>query len=141
MFPKANILIVDDQRELREFFRFGLREKYNVAVASEAGDAYKYMSENSVNVVLLDYNMPEIDGITALGEIKKRHPETEVIMMSGYAPADIMRTAFRMGACAFLMKPFEVDELIEIIDKALSKNTSGSGTSTRSFSNDMFDRQ
>ncbi|MBI4848440.1 MAG: response regulator [Nitrospirae bacterium] len=124
MFPKANILIVDDQRELREFIRFVLRDKYCVAVASAAEDAYKCLAECPVNAVLLDYNMPEIDGITALTEIKKRYHDMEVIMMSGYAPPDAMRKAFRLGAFAFLMKPFEVDELINTIDAALRRNAS-----------------
>jgi len=124
MFPKANILIVDDQRELREFIRFVLKDKYCVAVASAAKDAYKCLAEYQVNAVLLDFNMPDIDGITALTEIKKKYPDMEVIMMSGYAPPDTMRKAFNLGAFAFLIKPFEVDELVNTIDAALRRNAS-----------------
>ena len=117
------ILIVDDERDMRESLRLTLEDKYAVATVCEAEDAFKYMADYSVNLVLLDFKMPRIDGITALVEIKKRHPDTEVIMMTAYAPPETIRKVFSLGAFAFVMKPFDIDKLIFTIDKALLKRT------------------
>ncbi|RJQ13877.1 MAG: response regulator [Nitrospiraceae bacterium] len=119
MSVKATVLVIDDEREIRDFLYFILKDKYAVSIMTGAKESLTYMTEHSVNVVLIDYNMPGIDGITALGEIKKHYPDTEVIMMTGYAPPDTMRKAFRLGAFAFLMKPLNIEELIRTIDAAL----------------------
>ena len=120
----AKILIVDDHFEIRESLRLTLKDKYDVSTACEAQDAFMHMASCSVNIVLLDFKMPKIDGITALTEIKKRHPDTEVIMMTGYAPVDAMQKALNAGAFAFFMKPFDINKLINAIDEALQKSTS-----------------
>ena len=119
MSKTPRILIVDDERDLRESLRLTLEEKYAVATAGEAEDAFKYMADYSVNLVLLDFKMPGIDGITALGEIKRRHPDTEVIMMTAYAPPGTIQKVFSLGAFAFVMKPFDIAKLINTIDEAL----------------------
>jgi DNA-binding NtrC family response regulator len=116
---KPRILIADDQQELREYLSFILKEKYIAATAGSVKDAMRYMDDYSVNLILLDYEMPNINGIAALGEIRKRHPDTVVIMMSGYAPADIKQKAFDLGVFAFLMKPFDIDKRLNNIDEAL----------------------
>lgn len=125
MSETARILIVDDQLELRESFTFILKDRYAVATAGEAEGAFRYMADYQVDLVLLDYKMPGIDGITALREIKKRHPGTEVIMMSGYAPVDTREKALELGVFAFFVKPFDIDELLEAINEALKKRRSG----------------
>lgn len=119
------ILVVDDQPDLRTVLNLALNEKYAVATAGDAEDAFKYMTNYIVDLVLLDYEMPNINGITALGEIRKRHPDTAVIMMSGSASADITQKAFDLGVFAFFMKPFDIDKLIDTIDEALQKQVSG----------------
>jgi DNA-binding NtrC family response regulator len=118
---KTSILIVDDNQDLREYLRIILKEKYVVATAGDAEYALKYIADYSVNLILLDYEMPKMDGITALRKIKERHPDMEVIMMSGHAPADVRQKAFNMGVYAFFMKPFDIDKLINTIDEALHK--------------------
>jgi DNA-binding NtrC family response regulator len=124
MSVKATVLIIDDQRELRDFLYCILKDKYTVAMIGEAEEAFTFIAEHSVNVVLIDYNMQKIDGIPAIGEIKKRHPDTEIIMMTGNAAPDIREKAFSLGAFAFLMKPLNIGELFETIDAALPKSTS-----------------
>jgi DNA-binding NtrC family response regulator len=122
MFVKARVLIVDDQYELRESLWLILKDKYSVAIAVAAEEAFKCMDEYSFNLVLLDFKMPNMDGITALKEIKKRYPGTEVIMMTGYAPADTKQNALSLGAFAFFMKPFDINEFICTIDEAIQKS-------------------
>ncbi|MDP3297010.1 MAG: response regulator [Thermodesulfovibrionia bacterium] len=124
MQGKPKILIVDDQLELREVIRFVLKDKYLVAAVTGAEEAFKYMADNPVNLVLLDINMPKIDGITALQEIKKSHPETEIIFVTAYATLETIRKALNLGAFGFLMKPFDHDKLINIVDEALKNRDS-----------------
>lgn len=124
MQGKPKILIVDDQLELREVIRFVLKDKYLVAAVTGAEEAFKYMADNPVNLVLLDINMPKIDGITALQEIKKSHPETEIIFVTAYATLETIRKALNLGAFGFLMKPFDHDKLINIVDEALKNDGS-----------------
>ncbi len=124
MQGKPKILIVDDQLELREVIRFVLKDKYMVAAVTGAEEAFKYMADNPVNLVLLDINMPKIDGITALQEIKKSHPETEIIFVTAYATLETIQKALNLGAFGFLMKPFDHDKLINIVDEALKNDGS-----------------
>ncbi len=79
------------------------------------------MADNPANLVLLDIKMPDIDGITALGEIKKRHPETEVIMLTAYASPETINKAFLLGAFNLLFKPFDNNKLVNTVDKAFKK--------------------
>ncbi len=124
MQGKLKILIIDEQLELREVIKFALEDKYAVATVMGAEEALKYMADNPVNLVLLDIDMIKIDGITALKEIKKRYPETEVIMLSADATLETVRKAIKLGAFGFLMKPLDNEELIKIVYKALKYGAS-----------------
>jgi len=119
MQKQTEILIVDDQREVREVMRFVLKDKYSIATAGGAEEALTYLASNPVKLVLLDINMPKGDGVTILNEIKRVYPDTEVIMVTAYAPLETVRMALRLGAFGFLMKPFDVNALIKIVDDAL----------------------
>lgn len=120
MYETPRILVVDNELAQREVIGLALKDKYSVATASGAEEAFKYMADNSVDLVLLDIEMPGINGITALEEIKKRHPDTEVVMVTACATVENVRRAIRLGAFGFLAKPFDITELIEIVDKALN---------------------
>jgi len=120
MDQQTEILIVDDQHEVREAIRFILKDKYSIAMAGEVEEAFRYLEATSVKLVLLDIKMPKIDGMTALEHIKKEYPGTEVIMVTAFATLETVRKAVNLGAFGFLMKPFDVDVLIKTVDGALS---------------------
>ena len=120
MDQQTEILIVDDQHEVREAIRFILKDKYSIAMAGEVEEAFRYLEATSVKLVLLDIKMPKIDGMTALEHIKKEYPGTEVIMVTAFATLETVRKAVSLGAFGFLMKPFDVDVLIKTVDGALS---------------------
>jgi DNA-binding NtrC family response regulator len=103
-----------------------LKDKYTVVTSAEVEWALEYMAENPVALVLLDIKMPKIDGITALEEIKKRHPETEVILLTAYASLEMTQKALKLGAFGYLTKPFDKDELLAIVDRALKNRLSNS---------------
>ncbi len=124
MQGKLKILIVDDQLALRESVRMVLKDKYAVASAPGAVEALEYIAENPVDLVLLDLKMPKIDGITALQAIKKSHPETEIILLTAYVTLETIQKALKLGAFGYLMKPFDGEELLDIVDRALNNRPS-----------------
>ncbi len=119
MSGTARILVVDDHLELLEFLRYALKDRYAVATAVGVEEGLRHLSNYSVNLVLLDFRMPAANGVSALREIKTRYADTEVILMTAYAPVEVIQEAFRLGAFAFLMKPFNIDNLINTIEEAL----------------------
>ncbi len=125
MSGTARILVVDDHPELLEFLRHTLRNRYAVATAVGVQEALRHLSDYSVNLVLLDFKMPGAKGASALREIKTKCADTEVILMTAYAPVEVIQEAFRLGAFAFLMKPFDVDNLINTIEEALRNQSLG----------------
>lgn len=124
MQGKLKILIIDDELAPRESIRMVLKDKYAVAAATGVAEALGYMADNPVNLVLLDINMPKIDGITALKEIKKRYPETQIILLTAYVTLETIQKALKLGAFGCLMKPFVHDKLINIVDEALKNDGS-----------------
>ena len=118
MSKKATILLINDQLQLREFIRFMLMDKYRVASVTGIEEAFKYMADNPVNLVLINVKVARLDGIMILKEIKKRYQETEVILLTAYASLETIREAFKFGAFGFLMKPFEIDKFVNAVDEA-----------------------
>lgn len=118
MSDKINVLIVDDIPETRENVRKLLQFEPDVKVIGHAGtgeEAISMAKEMRPDVVLMDINMPDADGIMASQTITTTVPETQVIIMSVQSEADYIRRAMLAGARDFLMKPFSGDELIEAV--------------------------
>ena len=121
MDSKENILVIDDELAPRQSALMVLKDEYNVSTAASAHEGLEFMIQNPVDLVLMDVRMPEMDGITALQEIKKRHSETEVILLTAYANLDTARDAIICGAFDYLIKPFDKDELLLLVKKGLEK--------------------
>ena len=115
------ILVVDDDRSVSTGLRITLEDKYDVATAESAADAFNHMAANKVDLVLLDIKMPDMNGLEALNQIRKRHPETTVVMLTAYPTEDNINKSLEAGAQGFLSKPFELGALRDFVDKALSK--------------------
>jgi len=118
---KEKILVIDDELAPRESIRMVLKDQYNVSTAEGAHEGLKMMSEHPFDLVVMDIRMPKMDGITALQEIKKRHADTEVILLTAYASLDTARDAIRCGAFDYLIKPFDKDDILLVIKKGLEK--------------------
>ena len=115
------ILVVDDDRSVSAGLSITLEDKYDVATAESAADAFNHMAANKVDLVLLDIKMPDMNGLEALNQIRKRHPETTVVMLTAYPTEDNINKSLEAGAQGFLSKPFELGALRDFVDKALSK--------------------
>jgi response regulator RpfG family c-di-GMP phosphodiesterase len=117
----GNILIIDDELSPRESMRMVLKDQYNVVTASGGAEGLEYMENKPVDLVVLDIMMPGMDGITALREIKKRYPATEVILLTAYASIKTAKSAVRLGAFDYLTKPFDKDDLTKVVRRGLDK--------------------
>lgn len=115
---KIRVLIVDDISESRDNVAKLLRFESDIDVVGmvDSGEqAIELASQLEPNIVLMDVNMPGMDGITATTRITSRLPNTAVIMMSVQNEPDFLRRSMMAGAREFLAKPFSLDELIESI--------------------------
>ncbi len=115
-----NLLVVDDERSIRE----GCREVaqsigYTTYVADNAEHAFRVLDTNSIDVVLLDLRLPGIGGLEILKEVKRRRPETVVVVMTGYASVQSAVQAMKQGAYDYVTKPFNLEELRLILDRVL----------------------
>ncbi len=118
MSDKIRILIVDDIHETRESVRKLLQFEADLEVIGHAGtggEAIKMAKVDKPDVVLMDINMPDSDGIATSKVITTTLPETQVIIMSVQSEADYLRRAMHAGARDFLMKPFSGDELVTAV--------------------------
>ncbi|MGM0577268.1 MAG: sigma-54-dependent transcriptional regulator [Myxococcota bacterium] len=123
MAEPTRILIVDDEQSLREFLEIFLRkEGHDVATARNGEEAISRIEAGEdYHMVLTDLMMPKVDGMAVLEAVKDRSPDTQVLMMTAYATADTAIEAMKKGAFDYIQKPFRVDEIKVVIDKALSQ--------------------
>lgn len=117
---KIRVMIVDDVAETREQLRKLLTFDADIQVVAMAGsgeDAIKTVASAQPDVVLMDINLPGIDGITATGKLLEVLPTAQVVMLSVQGESDYMRRAMMAGARDFLTKPPSADELIDAIHR------------------------
>lgn len=118
MDAKANILIVDDEMGMRETLLDILADMgYHTVIAVDGHEAIQKAKENAFDVIFMDVRMPGINGVDALKEIKKIHPETAVVLMTAYAIDDRIKEAERKGAYSVLDKPLDVETIISLIEE------------------------
>ena len=117
----GKVLIIDDEIGPRESLRMIIKDKYPVKTATSAIEGLRLLSEDEFSVILLDLRMPHMDGITALQEIKRSCPDAEVLIVTAYASVDTARKAIQYGAFDYLMKPFDKDDVIKVVEKGMHK--------------------
>lgn len=118
---KHNILVIDDERSVRYSLKMVLDREYNVFLEPGATEGMFCLADNEIDIVLLDIMMKKIDGINALEMIKSSYPLVEVIMITAFASVENVQRSIRLGACDFVCKPFDKDELHETIVKAIRR--------------------
>jgi len=120
MSSKVKILIVDDESVVRQaFVRILSSERCAVEAVSNGPDALRRMREQAFDVVLLDLKMPGMDGMTVLRTIKENWPESEVIIVTGYAALESAKESVALGAFDYVAKPVGPDEVINVTNEAL----------------------
>jgi DNA-binding NtrC family response regulator len=127
---KAKILIVDDEADIRNLLTAVLDNYYDVTEAGSAAALQKTFSQEQPDVILLDVKLPDAHGLDLLPQIKKRWPDTEVIVLSGQGTITMAVEAGRRGAFNFLSKPFENEKLLADVKCAIERKEQTEENST-----------
>jgi len=118
----ARILVVDDEAIARDNVAYILEKGgFEVLTADDGDAAITLLEEQEVDLVLTDLRMKRRDGMAVLGAVRKLWPETEVIVITGYASVDTAVEAIQKGAYHYLAKPVKMDEMLALVHKALEK--------------------
>lgn len=113
------ILVVDDEAAVRSGITQVLsRQKLSVTAVADGAQALEALARQSFGVVLLDIKLPDLDGVELLRLLRQDFPETEVIMITGYPSIQGAVACIRLGALDYLVKPFRIDELEVVVQKA-----------------------
>ena len=120
---KASILIVDDEEKLRHYLKKELvRKGYEVQDAREGKEALDLLARQCAEVVLLDIALPGENGVAVLEKIRREHPLTKVIMLTGNATVETALESMKLGAYDYLTKPYDLSELCLVIDRSFAES-------------------
>jgi DNA-binding NarL/FixJ family response regulator len=115
------VLIVDDHPMVRKglsSFLDIIPELEEIGMATNGADAIQFCEQAIPDVILMDLVMPEVDGVTAIRQIKERHPDVKIIAMTSFQEEGLVRKAFESGAISYLMKDVSLDDLASAIQAA-----------------------
>ena len=121
MKKNDTILVVDDENGVRQSFNMVLKDKYNVLLAETGQEAMDIFRKNSVDLILLDILLPDIDGLDLLSKLVETDPSTEIIMVTAVNEIQSAVKAIKLGAYEYIIKPFVVDDVLTGIRRALEK--------------------
>ena len=118
----SRILVVDDEARMAGLIKMELEEHdHTVSTASDGAMALELVDRYDFDLVLTDLRMPGMDGLTLLRSVRERSPETAVVLMTAYASAQTAVSAMKEGAYDYLIKPFEMDELLIMVERIDSR--------------------
>jgi len=116
------VLVVEDDRAMRLLLKESLKNKgYYIEEAVSAEQALEKIKSESFDLVIMDVKLPGISGIDAIGKIKDTDPDTIIIVMTAYGSKDIALKAIREGAYDYFSKPFRIEEMEIVVERALEK--------------------
>lgn len=118
---KFTILIVEDEAGPRDALKMILRPFFNLLTADNAHTAMRLLRDERIDLVTLDLKLPDRQGMDLLQDIKLERGDIEVIIITGYGSLKSAMDGIRYGAAAYLLKPFNVTELIALINQTLAK--------------------
>jgi DNA-binding NtrC family response regulator len=118
----AKLLIIDDERvALKNLEHVMKKEGYDVTGTQSGQNAVKLLEEQTFDVVLTDLRMEKVDGVQILKRCRELHPDTEVVMITGFATLESAVEAMKNGAFYYIAKPFKLDEVRTIVKEAVHK--------------------
>ncbi|MBU0573652.1 MAG: sigma-54 dependent transcriptional regulator [Candidatus Margulisbacteria bacterium] len=118
---KARILIVDDERSIRDSMKMLLEGKYDLLFAEDGKTAVDLAASHKPDLILLDIRLPEMSGLDALAQIKDNDPDVDVIMVTALNTVETAVTAIKRGAYDYITKPFDIDAIQYLIERALER--------------------
>ena len=121
---KEHILVIDKEQEVGQLLlKILAKHRYEVSVVETGESALKLIARDPPHLVLLDLSLPDIDGLTLLAKLREIDNVLPVIMLSGHENVRTAVEAMKIGACNYLPKPFNNEELLVLIEKALKNRT------------------
>jgi DNA-binding response OmpR family regulator len=122
------VLVVDDNRDLGKLTSEILKERgFRVNIAFDGVSALARIKQEPYDLMILDYRLPGISGLTVLEKTQQIRPNLKTIMVSAFGNESTRARARELGAYAFLDKPFNIDGLVKVVKKTLSKGKGGIG--------------
>jgi putative two-component system response regulator len=119
--PQANILIVEDEQGPREALKLILSPYFNLYTVDRAEVAEQILATHPIDLVTLDLKLPDQPGTDLLAKIRENGHDVDVVIITGYGTLQSAIDAIRHGVSAYILKPFNVSDLLEIIKKALER--------------------
>lgn len=122
----STIMVVEDDNELREALTETLQlANFSVIKAKDGVDALQKLTDASVNLIISDIQMPNMDGQTLLKKLKSAHPDIPVMLMTAYGTIQQAVDAMRLGAVDYMVKPFEAEVLVNMVSRYATTATQG----------------
>ena len=126
MANNGRILIIEDEKSMREVLRILLEEEgYEITAASNGLEGMEYLRDDIFDLVVTDIKMPKADGFEVLKKVKELSPSTIVIMITAFGTTESTIEAMKLGAYDYIHKPFKIDEIRLIIQKAFERKNLG----------------
>ncbi|SNR95269.1 Response regulator receiver domain-containing protein [Belliella buryatensis] len=114
---KKILIVEDDVVFCRLLTKFLSRNNFEVMDAQNGRDAFELMEMNEFKLAILDYRLPDMTGLEILEKLKSKSPGSKIILITRYGDQDIANQAIEKGADAFISKPINPNELLEVINK------------------------
>ena len=118
---KPTLLVIDDEAGPRDALRVILRPFFNIQTAESASAAIDVLNSQTIDLITLDQKLPDRQGIELLQDIKQHHAGVEVIIITGYGSLKSAMEGIRHGAAGYLLKPFNITELLSLVNQTLEK--------------------
>lgn len=119
--PQANILIVEDEEGPREAIKLILSPYFNLFTVDRAEVAQQILKTQPIDLVTLDLKLPDQSGTDLLAQIRKDGKDVDVVIITGYGTLQSAIEAIRHGVAAYILKPFNVSDLLEVVKKTLER--------------------
>jgi len=114
-----SILVVDDEELLRDLlFKILTKEGYQVETVADGAEALEKLAQNPYHILISDIKMPRLNGYELLEEVKEKHPDLVVIMMTAYGDSYSVKDSLLLGADEYITKPFKSFEIQLIVERA-----------------------
>ncbi len=119
----AKILVVDDEPEVRTFLAKALGEMggFSVEVAASANESLRKIEDSVFDLVLVDYRLPDMDGVQLISDILNSKPQVLTVLLTGHASIDSAVEAMKKGASDYLTKPVKIEELLLCLRRVMEE--------------------
>jgi len=122
---KPSILVVDDELLIRDLlYDFFTGQGWSISVAENGEKALEVLNEKSIDLILSDIKMPEMDGLTLASRVRQTHPNLPVVLMTGFPSVETAVSALRNRVEDYVIKPFNMNQLYKLIESKLAEKES-----------------